>query len=259
MCAGVRDRPVRRLLAWLLTLSASASVAGRPCARQPPPSRTLRRHQLPYLADCDPVDRVNLTLIRTTLMAAVVALTIALIGCSRGNDAAGMPSEPGATPPGASASAAGQFNDADVMFAQQMILRHEQAVAMSDMVLRKTGVHPEVTALAQQVKATQPPEIDQLNSWLDAWGSKQVDDGGQHHGGQGTITAEKMRRLDRADGPGGQRLFLQSMIRHHQGAVAMAETEIAEGRHPAAIQLAETIAKRQQQEIETMQELLTNL
>jgi uncharacterized protein (DUF305 family) len=68
-----------------------------------------------------------------------------------------------------------------------------------------------------------------------------------------------MRRLDRADGPGGQRLFLQGMIRHHQGAVAMAETEIAEGKHPAAIQLAETIAKRQQQEIETMQELLTNL
>ena len=87
---------------------------------------------------------------------------------------------------------------------------------------------------------------------------KQVDDGGQH-GGQGTITAEKMRRLDRADGPGGQRLFLQSMIRHHQGAVAMAETEIAEGKHPAAIQLAGTIAKRLEQEIETMQELLTNL
>ena len=129
---------------------------------------------------------------------------------------------------------------------------------MSEMVLRKTGVHPEVTALAQQVKATQSPEIDQLNSWLDAWGRKQVDDRGQH-GGQGTITAEKMRRLDRADGPGGQRLFLQSMIRHHQGAVAMAETEIAEGKHPAAIQLAETIAKRQQRGIETMQQLLTKI
>jgi uncharacterized protein (DUF305 family) len=49
------------------------------------------------------------------------------------------------------------------------------------------------------------------------------------------------------------------MIRHHQGAVAMAETEIAEGKHPAAIQLAETIAKRQQQEIEAIQELLTSL
>jgi uncharacterized protein (DUF305 family) len=201
---------------------------------------------------------MNLTLIRTTLMAAVLALTIALIGCSRGNDAADMPSEPGATPPGTSTSAAGQFNDADVMFAQQMILRHEQAMAMSDMVLRKTGVHPEVTALAQQIKATQQPEIDQLNSWLDAWGRNKFDEGGQHHG-VGTITAEKMRRLDRADGPGGQRMFLQGMIRHHQGAVATAETEIAEGKHPAAIQLAETIAKRQQQEIETMQELLTNL
>jgi uncharacterized protein (DUF305 family) len=97
---------------------------------------------------------MDLRLIRTTLMAAVVALTIALSGCSRVNGAAGMPNEPGATPAGASASAAGQFNEADVMFARQMILRHEQAVAMSDMVLRKTGVHPEVTALAQQIKAT---------------------------------------------------------------------------------------------------------
>jgi uncharacterized protein (DUF305 family) len=50
-----------------------------------------------------------------------------------------------------------------------------------------------------------------------------------------TITAEKMRRLERADGAGGQRLFLQGMIRHHQGAVALAETEIAEGKHPASI------------------------
>jgi uncharacterized protein (DUF305 family) len=43
------------------------------------------------------------------------------------------------------------------------------------------------------------------------------------------------------------------------GAVALAKTVIAEGKHPAAIQLTETIAKRRQQEIETMQELLTNL
>jgi uncharacterized protein (DUF305 family) len=77
--------------------------------------------------------------------------------------------------------------------------------------------------------------------------------------GDGTITAEKMRRLDRTDGPGGQRLYLQGMIRNHQRAVALAETEIAEGKDPAAIQLAETIAKRQQQEIATMQEQLTEI
>ena len=106
----------------------------------------------------------------------------------------------------------------------------EQAVAMSDMVLRKTGVHPQVTALAQQIKAAQQPEIDQLNNWLDAWGRKQAGDGDQH--GDGTIPAEKLRRLDRTDGPGGQRLFLQGMIRHHQGAVALTEAEIAEGKHP---------------------------
>jgi hypothetical protein len=43
------------------------------------------------------------------LMAAALALTIALIGCSPGHDAADLPSEPGATPPGAPASVAGQF------------------------------------------------------------------------------------------------------------------------------------------------------
>jgi hypothetical protein len=82
-------------------------------------------------------------------------LTIALIGCSRGNDAAGMSSELGATPPGASASAADQFNEVDVMFARQMIRRPAQAVAMSGMVLRIPACAPEVMALAQQIKASQ--------------------------------------------------------------------------------------------------------
>ena len=69
--------------------------------------------------------------------------------------------------PAASSSATpvGEFNEADVMFVQMMIPHHEQAVDMSDMVLSKSGINPEVQALAKQIKAAQQPEIDMMNAW----------------------------------------------------------------------------------------------
>jgi uncharacterized protein (DUF305 family) len=93
----------------------------------------------------------------------------------------------GSSPPGASssASAAGQFNDAVVMFAQMMIPHHEQAVDMSNMVLSKSGVSPEVTAPAKQMKAAQQPEIDMLNVWLETWGRTQMPEGSH----QAAVTA----------------------------------------------------------------------
>jgi len=87
-----------------------------------------------------------------------------------------------------------------------------------------------------------------------------VGDGGGHHGGEGGImTEEQMRQLDKANARDGQRLFLEGMIQHHQGAIEMAEKEIDEGKNPEAIDLAKQIAESQQQEIETMQALLTEI
>ena len=134
---------------------------------------------------------------------------------------------------------------------------------MSDMILAKEGVHPEVTALAEQIKAAQQPEIDTMNGWLSAWG-RDMDagggNGGGHHGGEGGImTEEQMRQWDMANASDGQRLFLEGMIRHHQGAIQMANTELAEGKNNEAINLAKQIAKSQQQEIATMTALLTKL
>ena len=44
------------------------------------------------------------------------------------------------------------------------------------------------------------------------------------------MTEEQMQQLDEANGVDGQRLFLEGMIRHHQGAIKMAQAEIASGR-----------------------------
>jgi uncharacterized protein (DUF305 family) len=197
---------------------------------------------------------MKLTIVRTTLIIAVIAATLALAACSNDADHAGMPMGP---------SSAGDFNQADVMFAQGMIPHHQQAIDMSDLILAKEGVHPEVTALAKQIKAAQQPEIDTMNRWLTTWGRDMdpgAGDGGGHHGGEGGImTEEQMRQLDKANAGDGQRLFLEGMILHHQGAITMAEKEIDEGKNPEAIDLAKQIAESQQQEIETMQALLTEI
>jgi uncharacterized protein (DUF305 family) len=87
-----------------------------------------------------------------------------------------------------------------------------------------------------------------------------MDDGGMHHGsGGGMMTEDEMRQLDQAEGSAAQRLFLEGMIRHHQGAIAMAKTEIDDGKNPEAIDLAKRIATSQQQEIETMTALLNTI
>lgn len=208
---------------------------------------------------------MKVTIIPTTLIGAVVAATLALAACSIDDDHARTPANHNSASSAGSATAApaGDFNEADVTFVQGMIPHHQQAIDMSDLILAKEGVHPEVTALAEQIKAAQQPEIDTMNRWLSAWG-RDMDagggDGGGHHGGEGGImTEEQMRQLDHARGRDGQRLFLEGMIQHHQGAIQMAETEIEDGNNEEATNLAKQIAETQQQEIETMQKLLAKL
>ena len=191
--------------------------------------------------------------------ATVVGLSLAA-GCS--NDPSTMPGmDSSASPAASSSSTSAQFNDADVTFAQMMIPHHQQAVEMSAVILSKDGVDPQVTKLAEQIKQAQQPEIDTMTSWLTAWG-KPADGGmgGMDHGGDtGMMSGEQMQQLRDADAATGQRLFLEGMIAHHQGAVAMAEDEIANGTNPDAIALAESIVKAQNAEITTMEELLQRI
>lgn len=159
-----------------------------------------------------------------------------------------------------------EHNQADVMFARMMIPHHAQAIEMSDMILAKPEIPAEVTALAEQIKAAQGPEIAQLESWLADWDEPQMptDVPGSGHMSDmphmdGMMSDEDMQALADAQGVEAARLFLTQMIDHHEGAIDMAETEIEDGRFPDAVALARTIAETQQQEIDTMRRLLENL
>ena len=208
--------------------------------------------------------------LKTALAALAVTATLGLAG--RGTNETAQPggmggmdqsSSPPAPTASSSASVSTQFNDADVKFVQMMLPHHEQAVVMSDTLLKKTGVNPEVTALAEQVKAAQQPEIDTMKSWLAAWGEDEMADdsmgGGMGHSGGGMATDAELKEFEQADGAAGQKMYLEMMTAHHEGAIMMAETEVSDGENPDAVQLAKQIITTQQQEITTMQDLLTKL
>jgi uncharacterized protein (DUF305 family) len=187
---------------------------------------------------------------RTLLSAIALAGALALAGCS-----GEAPAEDGQTVAGEQA----EHNDADVMFAQMMIPHHEQAIEMADVVLAKPDVDPEIISLANQIKAAQAPEIEELDQWLDAWGAERTSEHSGHAGMEGMMSEEDMQSLSEAAGPDANRLFLEQMIAHHQGAVEMAQAEIESGQDTGAIEMARTIVETQNAEIATMEDLLASL
>ena len=186
-----------------------------------------------------------------TTAAIALALSLTLAGCADTDDDAG-------TGAAEVAQENANVNDADVMFATMMLPHHEQAIEMSDIVLEKDDVDPDVRALAEQIKAAQGPEIEQLERWLEEWGADDM--GSMDHGSMsGMMSEADLEELRSADGQEASRLFLEQMIEHHRGAVEMAEAQVEDGRSPEAVELARTIVETQNEEIEQMESLLQTL
>ena len=143
-----------------------------------------------------------------------------------------------------------EYSAQDLMFAEMMIPHHEQAIEMSDIALAKSQ-NSEVLALATQIKNAQAPEIDQMKSW----GGTSM---GSHAGHMmdGMLTDEEMQALSAAMGKEFDRLFLEGMIKHHEGAIDMAEM-VVQSTNQEVSTLANAIITAQKEEIVRMKELLS--
>ncbi|PKW18841.1 DUF305 domain-containing protein [Saccharopolyspora spinosa] len=201
------------------------------------------------------------TRVLTAAIGAVAAAAV-LAGCGGGDDMSNMPGHgapTSASQPGATQQAAN--NAADVTFAQGMIPHHEQAIEMSRLAPERAQSE-EVKNLARQIEAAQGPEIQTLTGWLRDWGAPAsmpgMDHGAVGHGHMdGMMSDTEMQQLEQARGAEFDRQFLTLMIKHHEGAVAMSQTELASGQFPAAKQMAQQIIDTQRAEIETMRGLLS--
>lgn len=179
-----------------------------------------------------------------------------LIGCA---SAASPHATSGADPASHTAGEEHAYPAPDVRFVRGMIAHHAQAVLMTDMVPERTG-RADIRLLARRIDVSQQDEMRWMRGWLTAREHVVPDTTAAHAGHDrmpGMLGDEELHRLERARGAAFDRLFLEYMIRHHEGALTMvAELRAAGGaRDPDLFQFASHVDADQRSEIERMRRL----
>lgn len=207
------------------------------------------------------------------LVVAAVAATAGGGGSGRGSGETGVSASktPSTSPvpvvvpgrPGESASTVmsneltvpdgAAYNLPDVYFMRMMIPHHTQALEMAVLAAGRTG-HPQILAIADRVRAAQLPEIAVMRSWLAARNLPFDDPGHDHASMPGMQSADRIKELTAARGDAFDRLFIELMISHHQGAVKMATDVLGAGRNEQIGEMANNIATEQTVEINRMRE-----
>lgn len=176
----------------------------------------------------------------STLSITAIAFTLALTGCdTSGESKSDTTSETGQT----TQELSEEYNDADVEYLSGMIPHHRQAYEMSEMMLSKDGIDPRVTALAEDIREAQGREIEQMESWLDAWGESdhvgehedmdhdEMDDGEiEDMGHEGMMSEEELADLEESTEVEASRMFLEQMIVHHEGRFPRQNSTSKKGR-----------------------------
>jgi uncharacterized protein (DUF305 family) len=177
----------------------------------------------------------------------------------------GAPS-PAPAPPGSTSSV---VNQADIAFMSGMIPHHAQAVLIAGWAPTH-GASPDVQRLCERIVVGQRDEIGLMQAWLkqralevppaNATHMRMTMNGAVHEMLMpGMLTDEELKQLDAARGVDFDRLFLQAMIRHHQGAISMVdELEASTGarQDETVFRFSSDVYADQTTEIDRMQKML---
>jgi uncharacterized protein (DUF305 family) len=213
-------------------------------------------------------------LIVVALRVVVLLAGLAALSC-RSAGMGGQPPivQPG--PPGTSSRqvdplkaadlSAVQFTDADVRFMQGMIGHHAQAVEMVELLETRTPSSG-MRLLGRRIRDSQVDEIRMMQEWLTLRGQALPDPHAHHAPGAklmpGMLTQEEMGRLAAASGTAFDRLFLEFMIKHHAGALAMVEELFSQpraGQEAEIFAFASDVEADQRMEIERMGAMLVTM
>ena len=220
---------------------------------------TLHRHAL-----LRPALRCCTTIALVAVAAAAIAQTPPIL----------QPGPPGQPPRPLTAQEAVQiantrFSPDDVRFMRDMILHHQQAVEMVALVKDRTN-RPDVVAAAGRIEASQADEMTFMRNWLRERGQPAPDPAAAHamHGSdhaqtmKGMATPQQMAQLAAARGNDFDRLFLELMIAHHQGAVTMAQELLkrpGSAHDPVLFDFVNEVINDQRSEIERMTTVLAGI
>lgn len=154
------------------------------------------------------------------------------------------------------------YTEADVHFMQGMIAHHGQAIYMSRLATSR-GASPRLLKFATKIDQSQRTEIILMQDWLRA-NNQAVPDTSSYHGMMmpGMLTDEQLAQLGAAQGAEFDRLFLELMIKHHEGALKMVADLYGSPRAAQDVDVsvfANDVETVQTAEIATMQHMLADL
>jgi len=181
---------------------------------------------------------------------AAILITLALlVGCTPG----------GVSAPATDSEAATESHDGghgdhmamsedlpfDAAFIDSMVVHHEGAVQMATELVENTE-RPELLAMADAIIATQSSEIAQMQAWREEWfGDLAASEGMDMDMGAMEVSDDESIPYDRR--------FLDAMIDHHKGAIAMAERALQDSERAEIRTLAEAIIAAQEAEVAQME------
>jgi uncharacterized protein (DUF305 family) len=153
---------------------------------------------------------------------------------------------------------------ADVRFMQGMIGHHRQAIDMTNLLESRTNSEA-MQKLAERIEVSQSDEIRMMQDWLQARGAAVPAEHAHHDPAMrmpGMLTPEEMSRLAAAKGTAFDKLFLEYMIRHHEGALVMVRELFATpgaGQESEIYAFASDVVADQRMEIARMAGMLKEL
>jgi uncharacterized protein (DUF305 family) len=206
--------------------------------------------------------------LRLVLLAVIAVMVLGIAGAGGyllrgGSDTAAGPSD----------------SSVDAGFARDMLTHHEQAVQMA-ITVEYASTDPEVRTLAFDIETSQTYQEGQMNGWLDSWGlTRQTGQAimgwmsGMDHGHSATnaatdptgantalmpgmATPAEIAKLDASTGTAQDVLFLQYMLRHHQGGIDMAQDAVDHATQPYVQALAQKMVTIQTREVVLMEQML---
>ncbi|MFC7022136.1 DUF305 domain-containing protein [Promicromonospora thailandica] len=164
------------------------------------------------------------------------------------------------------------FSRADAEFLSDMIWHHDQAIEMS-VLAPERAASEQLKTFANRIDVVQASEIDLMTSWLeendypvpltaeggDGSGPRAPEHGHDAADMPGMLTDVEMAALEDASGQEFDRLYLEGMIKHHEGALAMCKEVAAAGSQERVLELANNIAADQMAEIDRLDQMLDEL
>jgi uncharacterized protein (DUF305 family) len=198
---------------------------------------------------------------------AALAAAVLLAGCS-GTGEAPEPTRLTAPPaPVPTETTTPAFAAADAEFVRLMVRHHQQALGMAALVPERTGT-PEVVVLAREITADRAPQLRELEERLEEWGLPAPVPATTSSGPAGDdavllpdavdggLSATQVQAIREAEGAQFDRLWVEGMVEHHEGGIALAEAVLSAGAHRPTLTFAERLVVVNRAEVSLMEAML---